>query len=349
MDDTEWERGLAGLRCFVDARGSARVASRAVSAGVLLGRWVAACREEYWAGQLTVERVRILERLPDWDWSGAAQRRWERCLAALVRYVEQHGSANPPLSATVGKLSVGNWVRIQRASHAAGTLPLALEIRLERLKGWTWSPDENRWEAGLRSLRSYVARHGSADVPPNTFEDGYPLGHWVQRCREDRRSSSLTSAQIDTLEGLAGWRWRTAQEQWEKGMSALRAYVATSGSAQLAQKAVVDGFPLGMWVHHQRRQYRAGDLPAERAVELEQLPGWSWGVAGASWERGLAMLSRYQETHGDVRPGFGVIFDGFRLGEWVSQQRRRYRRGRLPGRRIEQLEAMPGWTWTPGR
>jgi hypothetical protein len=51
-----------------------------------------------------------------------------------------------------------------------------------------------------------------------------------------------------------------------------------------------------------------------------------------------------REGHGrvpvDYRDG-----DGFRLGQWVSVQRWRYKQGKLSEERRHRLEAVPGWTW----
>src|SRR5829696_3429549 len=77
VNEADWKRGLAALKHFVSARGSARVPARAVARGVPLGKWAATCRAEYWEGELTVSQIAELESLPGWDWSGGAQKRWE--------------------------------------------------------------------------------------------------------------------------------------------------------------------------------------------------------------------------------------------------------------------------------
>ena len=39
--------------------------------------------------------------------------------------------------------------------------------------------------------------------------------------------------------------------------------------------------------------------------------------------------------------------DGYRLGEWVQQQRRNYAKGTLDADRERRLQDLPGWTWDP--
>lgn len=344
-DDSEWERCIAALRQFVAARGSAPVPIRAVAGGVPVGAWAAARRTDYWTGALSTVQVAALESVPGWDWSGSAQKRWEAGFALVRRYSDEHGTAMVPADVVLDRFSVGKWARAQHVSHAAGRLPEALTARLEALPGWLWTTVDERWEVGLRTLHDYVAEHGTADVPAGAQLDGYRLGLWVRRHREDHRAGDLSPDQVDALEALPGWRWGGTEQQWDEGIAALRSYVAEHGVASPAQKTVIDGFPLGMWVHHRRQQYRQGVLARDRVQVLEALPGWTWMVAAAAWERGYAKLIRYAAEHGDASPTGAITIDGFRVGEWVQYQRAQYHRGRLASDRIEKLEAIPQWQW----
>jgi Helicase associated domain len=72
--------------------------------------------------------------------------------------------------------------------------------------------------------KAYLAHHATLDSVDDVVIDGFALGRWVKRCRDDYRSGSLDTRQIDELESLPGWTWRGPDERWRQGIAALRAY-----------------------------------------------------------------------------------------------------------------------------
>ena len=183
--------GSPAVQRFVAQRGPRPVPAKAIAYGVEIGAWVAARRADYWAGLLRPDQVAALEQIGGWTWAGPSQRRWEAGLRAVERYVARHAQLPRP-ERWLDRFHVGSWVQAQRTAHAAGTLPDLLAQRLDAVPGWTWIEEEDRWEVGLAALRAYVAASGApADLRREVAYQDCPLGHWVQRCREDHQAGSL--------------------------------------------------------------------------------------------------------------------------------------------------------------
>jgi hypothetical protein len=47
---------------------------------------------------------------------------------------------------------------------------------------------------------------------------------------------------------------------------------------------------------------------------------------------------------GSARPGNQLVYNGFKLGQWVAVQRTMHRAGQIPTEREARLENLPGWT-----
>ncbi len=66
----------------------------------------------------------------------------------------------------------------------------------------------------------------------------------------------------------------------------------------------------------------------------------------AVWDAGFELLQRFGAREGHARVPRDSRDGDFRLGTWVDTQRAAFRHGRIDAARVEQLEALPGWTWT---
>ncbi|KOV67981.1 helicase [Streptomyces sp. NRRL WC-3618] len=116
---------------------------------------------------------------------------------------------------------------------------------------------------------------------------------------------------------------------------------------------VTKDFPLGRWVHQQRRTYRAGELDDHRQ-ELLDAPeaGMVWEPGEEAWETKLAVLRSYHRAHGHLAPRRDAVWGATDselapVGEHMANLRRREGLGKNPGRattRAAQLAAIdPDW------
>lgn len=340
-----WTEGITALRHYIAARGSAVVSARARADGIAVGCWAEAQRESYWGGRLQPERVRELEGLPGWTWGGLHERRWHRHLTALTSYAARHGAADLRSDAVVGRLHLGTWADKQRTAYAAGTMPAPNAAVLATVPGWQWTGSQDPWQRGMQAARDYASKHGGIDPIDRSDPGNRALRNWLRRCAEKYQAGELTREQVAAVEELPGWNRRDRNAAWNRGLAILAGYAARHGHARPPQNVEVDGFALGLWVSRVRRQYRAGDLAADRATAVEQLPGWTWHVVDAAWQRGADVLRCHVSASGSPHVTNTAVVDGFRLGAWVSTQRARHRIGRLPQRKIDALESIEGWTW----
>jgi hypothetical protein len=292
--------------------------------------------------------LHVVTRRPQ---GGTRAAQWEQAIAVLQDYVDAHGAATPTTHLVVDGFPLGRWVGRRREQYRNGTLDAAQAAELEALPGWTWGrTQQSGFEEGLTHLQTYVAAHGTADLPRDTVVDGFAVGDWAARRRQDHTAGVLRPDRAAALEALPGWRWRQPRTPvtWADGTTALRAWVTEHGTATVPPDTHYRGVALGEWVQATRRRRINGRLDATQAAELEALPGWAWGAFDARFQRGVDLLREHQKATGSASPDqFYVHPSGFTLGAWCGRVRTLYRTGDTTPERVHALESIPGWTWNP--
>lgn len=201
--------------------------------------------------------------------------------------------------------------------------------------------------AGLEVLRAYVERHGTARAPRHARVGNFLVGRWVQRRRADYRNDRLSAERIRLLAVLPGWTWAPLEDDFQEGLRHARKSAARFGHTRIPKEYQSTGFRLGHWVQNRREEYRAGHLATSRIRLLQALHDWSWQPIEDGFAANLALLRRFAKREGHARVPLGHHEAGTDLGVWVNASRLRYKRGNLNRSWIPQLEAVPGWTWTP--
>ncbi|MBN7552102.1 helicase associated domain-containing protein, partial [Mycobacteroides abscessus subsp. abscessus] len=275
---------------------------------------------------------------------GAESVAWRKAMAALRIFQSARGSAEVPRRFRVQGVDLGAWVYTCRDRYWDGLLSAAHVAELQSVPGWSWGPVRpGTWRHAFDALARYATIHGSTLAPAEES-----VRQWSAAQRKSHTSGELCAARSALLETLPHWEWDLDQLRWHDGMQAARQYAHKHGTiSSAAPGTCVGGFGLGWWLQRCRQDHRAGTLPAPRATELEELPGWSWGRGEDSWERGMAALTRYVAQAGDACPSQHVVIDGVALGVWVCDKRRRYRLGILPPHQAAALQGVAGWQWYP--
>ncbi|OAL17084.1 helicase, partial [Streptomyces noursei] len=113
-------------------------------------------------------------------------------------------------------------------------------------------------------------------------------------------------------------------------------------------------FPLGRWVHQQRKALRAGELEERRKTLLDAPEaGMVWEPGEEAWETKLATLRSYQRATGHLAPRQDAVWDDpagggpVPIGQHMANLRRKGGLGKDPERaavRAQQLAAVdPDW------
>ena len=232
--------------------------------------------------------------------------------------------------------------------------PIIYKQQIQRLDdiGMVWgNRNEIAWQRGLESAQKYHETHGNLMVPGKYIDpEGYPLGQWIIKTRQQRLNDRLKEERITQLDEI-GMVWSVFDVKWEKAFVLAAAYYEQNGNLNMPRSYVTAaGEKLGYWVANQQWTYQKGKLSDDQIMRLERI-GMYWGNRNdRQWNEGYQETKCYFDAHGDLKvPADYVSPDGYALGKWVKRQR--YTRHNpekscavLTAERIAKLDAI-GMRW----
>lgn len=295
---------------------------------------------------------------------------WERFYARAETWFAANPGKLMPRSARAldGRQGLGEWAHGQQTLHRRGLLDNERATRLEQLDGWVWDKEIARWWRTHQQLIGYAAEHHTV-AEPETGESRFTgiyasttprrhLGVWMAEQRQAYRLGTLPAEQSAALEALPGWAWDADLPDGDVAMvEALRVFTEFEKHAKVPDDHLEDGLRLGAWCWAVRRRRWTFNLaPALLDEILAATPSkfriderFDWEKNESLWRTSYFALKQYADregssvppnTHKEHLPDTTVG-----LGAWAALQRFKHRRGELDDRKVQLLEAMPGWTW----
>jgi hypothetical protein len=225
----------------------------------------------------------------------------------------------------------------------------------------------------VEQLASRALTSGKRKVHVQRDEDGRIVGAGGESDGEDQEQDDTDAAAESALLHFSSPRdaatiaaflrtrvYRPESLVWLEGYQALLRWRAENEITGLyavpydveVEVGVTKDFPLGRWVHQQRKALRAGELEERRKVLLDAPEaGMVWEPGEEAWENKLAALRSYRRATGHLAPRQDAVWGEGEamvpIGQHLANLRRKGGLGKDPQRaavRAQQLTAIdPDW------
>ena len=282
--------------------------------------------------KIVTERFEVVEQVHDCRvlferLQASLSSSWDHYFSEASIYYAEHGNLNvPKLYTTPGGLSLGVWLVTQRCVREGQIQGNLTEQQIARLDsiGMVWgNRKEIAWQHGFEVARKYHDTYGNLMVPGKYVDpDGYPLGQWIIKTRQQKLNDLLKEERIAQLDEL-GMVWNIFDAKWETAYALAAAYYEENGNLNIPRSYVTAaGERLGQWVASQQWACPKGKLTDEQVERLNRI-GMYWGNRNdRQWNEGYQEARRYFDAHGDLNVPAGYVSpEGYNLGNWVKRQR----------------------------
>lgn len=195
-----------------------------------------------------------------------------------------------------------------------------------------------KWVLLYRYAEKYFREKGDLLVPTNYKVNGYNLGQWISHQRQYYKDGKLYERKIELLNSI-GMIWEAFQYKWSIGFNYARQYYEKHKDLIMAANYSTDDFKLGKWICHQRDNYKNSALEKEK-IELLNSIEMIWDIHEYQWNIGFNYAKQYSEEHGNLAIIINYVIDDFKLGQWISEQRKRYKNSTLSQEKFKALNSI---------
>jgi superfamily II DNA or RNA helicase len=285
---------LGAMEAYVAEFGDALVPQRYERAadGLKLGVHLNNARRR--RGLFTAEQQKFLKKLPKWTWNAREAQRvaeQQEFLQHIYEYAKKHDNDTAHIPAKhvcddddypLGRRV--NYIRTNRDNSTA--IPDDFKKEIEKIPGWSWSPQDDDWKAGLDRYVQY-RQENDGEPPSNSME-----GRWVKQQRRDKRDGkkSMTPEREKLLlDAVPDWTWDTTEQRqaendtdFAKFVCELHKYYDQFGDLLIKARYVTpEKYALGRQVNivrSIRAGTRKGILTPGQIHQLEEEFGdhWKW-------------------------------------------------------------------------
>ncbi|MFI1314543.1 Helicase associated domain protein [Streptomyces albidoflavus] len=225
----------------------------------------------------------------------------------------------------------------------------------------------------VEQLASRALTSGKRTVHVQRNEDGRIVGAGGENDGEDQEQHGTDAAAESALLHFSSPRdaatiaaflrtrvYRPESLVWLEGYQALLRWRAENEITGVhavpydveVEVGVTKDFPLGRWVHQQRKALRAGELEDRRKTLLDAPEaGMVWEPGEEAWENKLAALRSYRRATGHLAPRQDAVWGEGEamvpIGQHMANLRRKGGLGKDPKRAAERAEQLaeidPDW------
>ncbi|MEV4881429.1 Helicase associated domain protein [Streptomyces cyaneofuscatus] len=360
--ESAFATGLAHARTYAAQHGHLATQRDTRVGSFALGKWVH--NQQTHALALPAEKAAALKEVDPW-WNIPWSVKWQRSYYRARDHVRRHG----PLTAADGfpdtHVLTGEWLYLQCTDYDSlhpEQRRLMADIGLTAQAAASARPRRTSRTAGIDTAlvraRAFVAEHGClALATKNISYQGFPLGQWLNAQRSLGRRQDEAGPHLQVLDEIDVWwnpPWPLA---WQRTWHRIRAHVRDR-----RQEAAGGHWPDGSdgwatWLSVQCIGYKQLRPPQQHllaeigitaetaAVRPHEVIAQLCGTAP-----GLDHARTYAAQHGHLAIPQSAYCEGFPLGRWLSEQRRKAREhhrgtgGRWPVSTL--LAALDPW-WSP--
>jgi SAM-dependent methyltransferase len=242
--------------------------------------WVVTQKGSYKKGQLSKERIDILNKTDGWVWEKDLDKIWNETHQKWVDFYQKYKKTPSHGSINKEEKSLGSWAHHQKNYYKTKKSYLTKE-RIEILnntEGWIWEDNkEEKWNENYQKWVEFYQKNGNRPSKDSKNKEERSLGQWASDMRKFYKKGKLSQEKIDILNNTYGWIWeKNLDKIWNENFQKWTEFYQKNEKTPSSSSKNKEEIFLGRWGSLQRKKYKKGKLSQESIDILNKNPGWFW-------------------------------------------------------------------------
>lgn len=132
------------------------------------------------------------------------------------------------------------------------------------------------------------------------------------------------------------------KQTWDEWYLCAKDYFEEHGDLLVPSNYITaDGYRLGRWIERQRARFNgllASPIYHDEQIALESI-GMVWKLEDRlEWDKWISLAEGYYRQYGNLEVNTEYVADGYRLGYWLREQRKKRKSGKLTEKQIRDLD-----------
>ena len=176
-----------------------------------------------------------------------------------------------------------------------------------------------------------------------TIYKNIKIGSWLNTQRSEYRKNRLSIKRINKLKEIGYPIEKNSNDElnkkWNEVFDLLKEFHKVTNRWP-KDKEIYYGHNIGNWLYEQKHQYKKGNLSKIRQIKLEGI-----GIClktrnnNERWNDAFEILIQYHEETGEL-PKSKCIYHAKKIGSWLYEQKKSYKKGKLKNDRQKKLESI---------
>ncbi|MCD7809773.1 MAG: Helicase associated domain protein, partial [Erysipelotrichaceae bacterium] len=320
--DVLWYASFNKAKQYFEEHGNLNVPSDYKCAdGFALGRWIRRHRQDA-SGKtqikVTEERKELLDSI-GMIWSIEKVKSSDKYLNACREYYKEYGNLKVYGNVTYKDIDIGQWLSRRRLDYSRGELSQEMIDELNDI-GMLWqSSKEYRWQQKYNLVKQHYQQYHDFNM------DDKSLNLWIKQQVNNYKLNLLTNNQKVLLDSINIQEY--IENNWNNYYLKAKDYYESYHDLNILSSYVCeDGTRLGQWLFRQRQLYRENKLTKDKIEKLNDIHIVWDKITQTKWFDGFNHAREFynEYKHLDVNRDY-VSNDGYKLGQWINGQRKRYR------------------------